>query len=149
MSDKRKIEMCDRYVTSYAGWLLPSLDGIVAEGHVVHRIILIPLGGSIAEQDILSKGMDLPEFERRAISRAADAILRVIVLVRVQWVKIFTVFIRGLVGNAAGIARQDISGRVFKGRGVDRGKTAGGHERRADTVEIIERSLHVRGQLHI
>src|ERR1035441_4685445 len=94
---------------------------------------------AVGEENVLALGVNLPTFKRRAIGRAADTILRVIVLVRVQRVK----------HSAAGVAAQNISRGQGDGRAFDRGKTVGYYIGCAVTVEIVERPLFRRRQLHV
>ena len=103
------------------GALFPALDGIVAEGHVVGVIAVIPLGVAVHEEDVLAAGMNLPKFERGAVEGAADAILGVIVLVRIQGVKVSAILAGGDVGDAAGVAGEDVGGRKTDGIVLERG----------------------------
>ena len=59
------------------------MHGIVAEGHFVRVVALIPFHVAILEKDVLALAVSLPILGRRSVVIAADAILGVIVLVGV------------------------------------------------------------------
>src|ERR1039458_4632996 len=96
---------------------------------------------AVGEENVLALGMNLPEFKRRAIGRAADTILRVIVLVCVQRVKRSAA---GQTGYAAGVAAQNISRGQCDSRAFDRGKIGDRHIGRTVAVEIVERRSEER-----
>ena len=102
---------------------------IVAEGHFVRVVAVIPLGMSIGEKDVLTLAMRLPFLPRKPVGRAADTILRVIILVGIGRLKIQRV------------AGQHISGRKQNPCGVHRRVIIGNDTRRPRAVEIIEKGL--------
>ena len=42
---------------------------------------------AVGEHDVLAAAVDLPEFSQRIVRRASDAVLRVVVLIRIERVK--------------------------------------------------------------
>ena len=64
--------------------LLPAGHRIVAEGHFVCVVAGIPLGVAVGEEDVLALAMRLPFFPRNPVGRAADAVLRVVILVCIR-----------------------------------------------------------------
>ena len=68
--------------------LLPAVHGIVAEGHFVCVVAFIPFRVAVGEHHILTFAVNLPVFRYGWIRRAAYAILRVIILVRVLRIKL-------------------------------------------------------------
>jgi hypothetical protein len=71
----------------HEGLLHPIGHGRVAKGHFARTEAFIPFGMAVGEHDVLALAVNLPEFRDVRVRRAAHAILRVIVLVRVQRVE--------------------------------------------------------------
>src|ERR1035441_6756847 len=63
------------------GCLLPAVDGLVAEGHLVRFVPLEPFGMGVGEKDVLPIVVCFPSYGRRSIGIAADTILRIVILV--------------------------------------------------------------------
>jgi hypothetical protein len=65
-------------------WVLsPISHGRITESHFAGIVTFIPLGMAVGEHEILTFAVDLPVFGQRWIGCAPNAILRVIILVRV------------------------------------------------------------------
>src|SRR5690349_17061460 len=81
----------------------PTADRIVPERHFVGDIAAVPAGVAVGEENVLTGGVPLPGHPRRAVAEgAADAVLRVVILVGIERVEL--VAARQF---AAGIATQD------------------------------------------
>src|ERR1035437_6678624 len=120
--------------------LLPAVHGIVAEGHFVCVVAFIPFRVAVGKKDVLTLAVRLPFLPRHSIGRAADAILRIIILVTVVGTKIQRV------------ARQNVGRAKSDSRAFNRiemridwvGRDVGGTR----AVKIIERRLlRLRQQL--
>src|ERR1017187_2110153 len=61
------------------GRLLPAVDGLVAEGHLVRFVPLEPFGMAVGEKDVLPIVVRFPSYGRRSIGIAADTILRIVI----------------------------------------------------------------------
>lgn len=85
--------------------LNPIGKGGVGESHFARIVTFIPLGMAIGEHDILALAMNLPEFCQRGIGRTAYAVLRIIILVRIQQVKLQTC---AIIFGSRRVAAQDI-----------------------------------------
>jgi hypothetical protein len=97
----------------------PVGHGRITESHFAGIVAFIPFRVAVSEQDVLSQAVDLPDFKRRAIVRSANAILCVIILVRIQRIKRIE-RARGSL-NARRVAAQDISRGKRNGRAIDAG----------------------------
>src|SRR5271154_5944542 len=99
---------------------------------------------AVGEHDVLAFAVDLPEFRERIVRRAADAILRVVILVRIERIEKNSSAFR-----PRRVAAQDKIRGKLDFSAFDGSKTAGGNERGVAAVEIIERALILRGQLRV
>ena len=125
----------------------PVGHGGVAESHVGRIEAFIPFRVAVGEHYVLAFVVNLPDLERRAVCRTADAILGVVILVSVQRVKWIDGTGRGL--HARRIAAQNEGRGIHDPGTFDRCKRFSLAKGSVAPVEIIERPLQDQGQLHI
>src|SRR5208337_1848929 len=70
------------------GGLLPAVNRVVAESHLVRLVSLEPFDMGVGEKDVLPIVVCFPSHGRSSIGIAADTILRVVILVSVIGQKI-------------------------------------------------------------